>query len=442
MAKKIKPRKLRKSRVLPSIQRENKKEAQIVPNIKNATSLVEKYILELKNKFKESICFQGLYGLFIPIFAIIMSMTSTAWPMNNVILCPEYWYEPLFPVIISFMTATSANILIQTSMGMKIDLILSWKAFLKVFFANTLGFVFPYVSVYFIWGYILKYPHPMPFIGKASLAISYLVYLPCFWFLLPSNLRKDDKYFRTRLLTYMIIFPLNILMSMGYSSVSSLFSVVPSEMEWCMGVFLPIVKKFNIFIFTKIANKAAGGEQISASLALTIHVQCAHSFCLALLLGSIISPNTAYVLMIFDCVPNIFSFIKIIKLNNNLSRITREKLYEELQDLILGEFIEVMVPVIYCVSLVVAYYGPNSKILGNIGNDYWDYRKIENIHEVLSSIATLFAIDVAQGIVFVTVFRRVCRLDIFKTYIHVMRKYGTLVMFNMTTYLTMVMGYY
>ena len=282
----------------------------------------------------------------------------------------------------------------------------------------------------------------MQFIGKTPLTISYLAFLPCFWVLLHSNLRKDDKYFRTRLLSYVIVFPINIIMSIDYVNVSSLFFVLPSIFEWFIEIVLPILQKFNSLIFTKIGNKSAGGEEISATLAVTIHVQCSHLFCLALLLGTIINQTTTYVLMIFDCIRNIFSFIKIIKLNNNVSRITKTQLNEELQKLILEEIIEAMLPVIYCIFLVVAYYGPNSEILGNIGNDYWYSRKIENIEEVLSSVATLFAIDVAQGILLVTLFWRLCKLSAFKPYIDIMRKYGTLAMFNMTSYLTMVMDYY
>ena len=64
-----------------------------------------------------------------------------------------------------------------------------------------------------------------------------------------------------------------------------------------------------------------------------------------------------------------------------------------LTKLVLTEIIEILVPLSYLITMMLAYYGPNAEILGNIQFGCWQFRKIEDIGEVVIAIMTMFLID-------------------------------------------------
>ena len=67
--------------------------------------------------------------------------------------------------------------------------------------------------------------------------------------------------------------------------------------------------------------------------------------------------------------------------------------------LALTEILEILVPLAYTMTFVVAYFGPNSEILGNIRSDYWQYQAIENPGKVLSTIFQMFCFDSTSAII-------------------------------------------
>ena len=143
--------------------------------------------------------------------------------------------------------------------------------------------------------------------------------------------------------------------------------------------------------------------------------------------------------MVFDSIPNVISCIKIMKHQTRQISTNSELLQnEETQSLVLKEFLETSIPFIYCVSFLIAYYGPNAEILGNIGNDYWHYEKVTNIYEKLSKIALFFGVDLVRGIIFSLVLWFWCGLNTYRTCGYIIYQYGLLLMFYIAGFLTMV----
>ena len=127
----------------------------------------------ITNILKESVYFQSFCGFLIPSIAVLYSLTVTAWPQHNVILYPEYWYEPLGPFIVGKILVTVTAGMLDCSVMMNITFIWSQRIFLKMFLVNTLGFLIPYIGIYVAWVYILGYRHPMPFIGQLCWLIGF-----------------------------------------------------------------------------------------------------------------------------------------------------------------------------------------------------------------------------------------------------------------------------
>ena len=70
---------------------------------------------------------------------------------------------------------------------------------------------------------------------------------------------------------------------------------------------------------------------------------------------------------------------------------------ELLMKLLLNEFGELLTPIVFVLSIIVAYYGPNARIIGNVKNNYWPYEKIENISSYFSRVLYFTLIHLFLG---------------------------------------------
>ena len=61
--------------------------------------------------------------------------------------------------------------------------------------------------------------------------------------------------------------------------------------------------------------------------------------------------------------------------------------------LVLAEVMEGMTLIAYVIVFSFAYFGPNSNISGNVRNDYWGFRQVENIDYLFKMMFLLFGID-------------------------------------------------
>ena len=253
-------------------------------NVVNSTDFCNLIILRIKRITKNSLVLQGFGGVLIILFATTASALFTGWPQHNVICHPEYWYEFLGPAILGYMTISAGVSLMDCWTVMKIEALLSMKAYWILFIITSTGFVIPYVTVHVIWVYLIEWNHPMPFHGSVCILFSQIAKCLGLWFLVPSDLRVFDKSLRKRLYWYIIVFPVGFIIAQCYSQLLLLFRVIPSNMQWCLGFLLPVMKKINTQILTKIAFKAAGEEKNSAKMAKIIHLGSLHSFSAAVIL--------------------------------------------------------------------------------------------------------------------------------------------------------------
>ena len=73
---------------------------------------------------------------------------------------------------------------------------------------------------------------------------------------------------------------------------------------------------------------------------------------------------------------------QIIKLHKKVTTVKNDqakidKLKADLK-LLLTESTEGLVPLAYAIGFSMAYYGPNGQLIGNVRNDYWGYRKVDD----------------------------------------------------------------
>ena len=101
-----------------------------------------------------------------------------------------------------------------------------------------------------------------------------------------------------------------------------------------------------------------------------------------------------YVLLFVEHSINMIFVYRIFKAKEKSGLIpNKERLCNDLQALVLAEALEIIIPIAYLVCLLIAFYGPNAEILGNVKNNYWQFQSIDDITIPIKNILFLVGID-------------------------------------------------
>ena len=194
---------------------------------------------------------------------------------------------------------------------------MSWKLYFKHFIWIALGKALSFTTFHFIWTYALELRHPMPFHGHLTVLLTYTVFTPLsLWFLFPRNLRRKNSTTRTQIWQFIQLLILRIIAGIGYTKLPSFPLMKYDNLQWTLGILLPLLKKFNVWWHAKMALKISKGDKEVADIDTIISIGTLHSFGLALLLGSLkLSSLTAFTIMASDFLLNAWSCKNIVNLH-------------------------------------------------------------------------------------------------------------------------------
>ena len=227
----------------------------------------------------------------------------------------------------------------------------------------------------------------MPFSGYITGYIVFMFFMIRLWYQFPLHLRINPN-FRKRLQAQFCYFLWLSVLVLQVMVLSKVFTIIRIDLQWIMAFVLPLVREFNDRVMNTLICKAAGFQDIAAKFIMKMHLNCSYALFIVIMLGSSATENTSYYILGVDFAINLYLALKIIRLGNNYFptipinpnnleleniRIRKEEI---LMELVLYETIEVIVPLSYMCTFTMAYYGPNADILGNVGNNYWHYRKV------------------------------------------------------------------
>jgi hypothetical protein len=161
-----------------------------------------------------------------------------------------------------------------------------------------------------------------------------------------------------------------------------------------------------------------------------IYLSYNYSLFFVLILGTSATETTNYCMLIINFVYNLHLCLKIIRINNKILPSNHQEIVtlrtlkkEILTELILNEIIEILVPVTYICTFTIAYYGPNADILGNVRNEYWSYKKVENIATLFTFAIQMAFIDLLSAVISAICLWKYCHLDFLFEYCKIMKKY-------------------
>ena len=341
-----------------------------------------------------------LYPCLAILCCTIVVCPITLAPQHNVFESPEYWYE--FPVATTVCVLSYWSILAIMRFHVffqDIGFVVKPKNWLYIFLAFVIPYNLIYCITYIIWTKYMAYNHPLPFIAYVPVWPTMLILLTTVWF----QFRLEDRIrprTRRRIKAFLLYYLILLANCTERNILIIIMLMIPIEVQPIMAIVMPIIRDLELWLLYKVEYIVAEGENRDGKFLTTIEHNVNYTAFLAIALGQLATETTAYCILGVEFVLNMYKVFRIIKIGRKIKAdefegekmITVQK--ELIHDMVVVEIVEILMPIAYAISILMAYYGPNSEIMGNIRNDYWSYIKIENLGSLLAGIFKMFFIDV------------------------------------------------
>ena len=167
-----------------------------------------------------------------------------------------------------------------------------------------------------------------------------------------------------------------------------------------------------------MVEKATKDNTFSAGFVVSCRVGCVHSLFLMLVIGSKATLATTIIYAILDIgllIRISFKIIKNVEINQSHGNL---KMQKTLQQLVMKETLEILLPFSFSVVKILSFYGPNKEWLP----------LVKNVTEVdlYGTFAKIFAFmlfDMTRILVFAIILKKFCKISMFGCYCKLMKNY-------------------
>ena len=289
-----------------------------------------------------------------------------------------------------------------------------------------------------IWTIILEYNHPMPFIGMLGYYIPKILSIVVYSIVKPigyapvTECRRKVKYF----MFYELIYSNCIFTS---SLLSTIFTKLEkSDLQWIIAILLPIFKECFKFSLAKVMHKLVGKNNEKANVALGIRVNVSFGVFVATRLPGARS-ITVICITASDFLMQLFMSFQIIQLYKNVASGESEEIDSDKQKavikLALAEISEGLVPLAYALCFAMAYYGPNAKLIGNIGIELWAYKAVNDVNWTFGVLFGLFFLDLISFFLNGFIIWTYCKVNIVLEICNILHKYWYIIAVMLANYI-------
>ena len=353
----------------------------------------------------------------------VISSSVTLIPRSNSIFYQKHWFELNLSYGI-FMLLEAGITLVYMSFWFKSKTLQSFWIFLRIYVYYMILWIVPYVIAYAIWCNYLGYNWPIPYLGYNYL-IRTLIIPIWMWFIFPKSLRVDDEFQRNMKL-YALLWAVATLMLFLREAIAMLFKAIPPYLQWIVPLLIPLLKYCHTRALSKLVNKMTGGADEASKVLLGIGINAIYSnFVAARIFGA--ETITVCFFVLVEFVLQFQMTYKIVQAHNkiadgDLDDGTGEK-PKLVRKLALAEITEAVTPMVFAIGFAMAYYGPNSTILGNVKNEYWGYKRIDDVGYLYRMMLLLFGVDTISVIVNSLILKTLADIDLFQEFCRIMKNY-------------------
>ena len=355
------------------------------------------------------------------LLGIAFTSSITLLPQHNVIEKPEYWYESMYCLAIGFPASASGYVAYSFFYLLNMEHGVPGKMALCMFLTGMITSVICICVCYVLWSKYLQYSIPIPFQGYLIGNVTWSAMIISSWFLFPPKWRQNLT-IRRKLKYCILLAYVASFIEISYKLYAELFIFVPRNFQWIIAIILPFAREANYWMFSRIIRKISGFDDISSDMIATHFAAARHALFISFVIGRLASDETSYLLLGIDFLANVYLCIQIIILNGKSTEKHIKKKMETLFSLIINETVEFLVPIAYCITITMAYYGPSGQVIGNIKNSYWQYSAINNMENTLQWLAIFFFVDLMSLVISAVLLFVVCRINLVKIYFQIQKE--------------------
>ena len=387
----------------------------------------------------------ALYPPLILGICILSTSILTLIPRHNSLAYPEYWFEMAIILVLAFSISSTVSYVMEVFIYMNLKSIASVWIVARHFTITLLAYGIPYGLFCFSWTNILHYNHPMPFLAYFTGITSWLLTLPFVWFLIPLHLRKKREY-KIKTIMYILYSVVWMLITIQRMALSILFKVLSDELQFLMAIFVPFCRSFDSWALSKLVFKMSGEENEAGRTFLNVSVTLSFAIFVAVMLASS-NDFTVYCTLGVEFFLHLKSCFYIIRNKNRsqtdqLQTITKAiEEQREIEEMILSETVEALVPLAYAANFAIAYYGPNSKMIGNVRAEYWAFKEVENVQQLYNAMLLMFIFDVGCIVATGILLWLFAKTNIVQKFLNLMKKSWWMLLLKLsassTSFLTM-----
>ena len=203
---------------------------------------------------------------------------------------------------------------------------------------------------------------------------------------------------------------------------TNLLKGVPSDYQWIVAVFLPIIREVNGYALLKMTLKSASGDTDSVEIVVNHVIATSHALFATYTAGSYATMATTAVMIGTDFLINIYTAIKIAYIQRkNPDR--KEEQSKLLQELVINEMVEVLGPLAYMLCFTLAYFGPNAELIGGVRSSYFDHSPVE-FGSTMSIVSAFFCIDLLSLVISGIFLKIVCNISVAQAFITLQKEFG------------------
>ena len=369
-----------------------------------------------------------LYWIMSIFMPLIPTCIWTLIPVHDLFEESQFWFEYPLQMTVSLIPLFASYVCLNCSHWMNIDYIRKSHNVIRIWIVGIMLIVIIHLSGYITWTKLLSFRYPIPLNAYIYNYILFCGVYGTIWRCFPVTWKKN-KSFRCRLKWFIGAMAVNQCISMEYTIITKIFLETPIKYQWAIAIFLPLVREINCWIITKLASKASHGDMTSVSISCTQNVGAGHALFLSYTAASTLTITTSIILFGIDYLINLYITIKIIWLRKKKKNEVNRQI-ELVQELVINEMVEFIIPLSYLLCFLTAYYGPNSSLIGNVCNGLWQYMAVDGIDKTLETIGIFVIIDCLSGLSCFLILKIYANINILKALSYLQKEFGMVFAIN------------
>ena len=178
----------------------------------------------------------------------------------------------------------------------------------------------------------------------------------------------------------------------------------------------------------RLISKAAESDNFYATGALNLQLGALTNLTVVVFISTVADQKTTACFIAVDFIMNSILTLKTIKESKRVDAANTDRFKKAtdqlIATLIINESLEVLIPLTYMTAFAIAYFGPNSSNLGNIGVSYWHFQRVDDIWAYFNGAMQMALVDLfLSGFSFALIWK-FTKMDVWKKCIEIVKTWG------------------